>query len=175
MRVSRVPILIRTIKDNSRLAAYVQVQLYADNIRLSRLAKLRSFTTRLFVVTRNGYLDPEHPFKLLKVLFMGGPTSLQTIRLQIFHRFGDHTNDDDPEVSGWNELDLALASLTGLREVSMVVCCTQCTHSQIEDHRSVYDLPIVSSNGVNIDRSFTDVSPGPVPSLQANNWTPTEH
>jgi hypothetical protein len=162
MKVSHVPSLIRTIEDNSKLAAYVQIQLYSDNIRLNRLAKLRSFTTRIFIVTRNGYLDPEHPFKLLKALFTGGPPSLQQIRLLIFHRFGDHRDDDGPEASGWKELDLVLAPLTGLREVSMVVCCTQCTPSQVEDHKRVYDLPIVGSNGVNVNKRFIDVSHGPV-------------
>lgn len=105
---------------------------------------------------------------------MGGPSSLQRIRFQIFHRFGDHTDDDGPEVSGWKELDLVLASLTGLREISMVVCCTQCTPSQIEDHWSVYDFPIASSNGVNVDRRFTDVSNWPVLCPRANNSIPTE-
>lgn len=162
MRVSRTPELGLYVEDNLGLAAYVQAQFYTDSIALSRLVRLRSFTTRLFIVTCNGYLDREHPFELLKVLFTGGPPSLQEIRLIIFHRFGDRGDDDAPESSGWKELDLVLARLTGLREVSMIVCCTQCTPRQIEGHWNVYDLPIARSSGVNLRRRFTNVSQGPV-------------
>lgn len=140
--------------------AYGLVQFYARNIRLDRLTKLSSFSTRLFITTRNGYLDTEHPFKLLKALFSGGPPSLREVRLSFFHRFGDEADEDAPEASGWSELDLALMLLSGLQEVSIVVCCTQCTSSQIEAHRSVYDLPSARARGIIVNRRFTDVSPG---------------
>lgn len=140
--------------------AYVLVALYVRNIRLDRMINLRSFSTRLYLTTQDGYLAEDHPFKLLTALFSGGSPSLQKIRLTFFHRFGDQVDENAPEASGWNNLDLALASLSKLRQVSVMICCTQCTPEQMEAHKGVYDLTLVKAKGIDLDVVFTDVSGG---------------
>lgn len=139
-------------------AAYSLVQLYVRNIRLDRMIKLRSFSTRVYITTRGGYLEEDHPFKFLGALFNGGPQSLQKVQLSFFHRFGDEADEGAPEATGWSELDSALTSMPGLQEVSVVVCCTQCAPDEIRAHEDVYDLPLLQARGVTFNRRFTDVS-----------------
>jgi hypothetical protein len=112
----------------------------------------------LFLTTRDGYLEQEHPFKLLKTLFCNCPVSLEKVRLSFFHRFGDAGDENSPEASEWTGLDKVLTSMSGLQEVSVVVCCTECTPSQVEAHEGVYDLPLIRASGITLKRRFTDVS-----------------
>ncbi len=130
------------------------------------MVNLRSFSTRLYLTTRDGYLVEDHPFRLLTALFSGGSPSLQRIRLTFFHRFGDQADESAPEASGWNELDSTLASLSKLRQVSVVVCCTQCTPDQMEAHQGVYDLALVKAKGISLNMIFTDVSVGSVTAVK---------
>ncbi|KAJ3562859.1 hypothetical protein NP233_g9313 [Leucocoprinus birnbaumii] len=136
--------------------AYSSAQLYATNIRLSRLTNLRCFSTRIYITTRDGYLEEEHPFNFLRLLLCECSPTLESIHLLCFHRFGDVGDPNAPEASGWTELDNVLTSMLGLREVSVVVCCTQCTLDQRAAHEGVYDLPMVRAREVGFQTRFTD-------------------
>ena len=95
----------------------------------------------------------------LRDLFLECSPTLESIHLLCFHRFGDSGDENVPEISAWGELDRVLMSCSGLREISVVVCCTQCTSDQRAAHHGVYDLPMVMrARNVEFNRRFTDVS-----------------
>lgn len=140
-------------------AAYKLDKEYTRNIRLSRMTSLRRFSTHVYITTRDGYLEEEHPFMFLRDLFLECSPTLESIHLLCFHRFGDSGDENVPEISAWGELDRVLMSCSGLREISVVVCCTQCTSDQRAAHQGVYDLPMVMrARNVEFNRRFTDVS-----------------
>jgi len=121
------------------------------------MTRLRRFSTRIYITTRDGYLEEEHPFRFLRDLFLECSPTLESIHLLCFHRFGDVGNI--PEFLGWSELDRVLMSCSGLREISVVVCCTQCTPDQRAAHQGVYDLPmVIRARNVKFERQFTNVS-----------------